>query len=61
MFHFSQIEKKTAISYLKNTINKKKIQESEQEENKNAFDIAMKKNRLQNLMKTIMRILKVLL
>ena len=58
MFHFSQIEKKTAISYLKNTINKKKIQESEQEENKNAFDIAMKKNRLQNLILTKSLIVK---
>ena len=58
MFHFSQIEKKTAISYLKNTINKKKIQESEQEENKNAFDIAMKKDRLQNLILTKSLIVK---
>jgi hypothetical protein len=58
MFHFSQIEKKTAISYLKNTINKKKIQESEQEENKNVFDIAMKKNRLQNLILTKSLIVK---
>ena len=58
MFHFSQIEKKTAISYLKNTINKKKIQESEQEENKNAFDIAIKKNRLQNLILTKSLIVK---
>ena len=58
MFHFSQIEKKTAISYLKNTINKKKIKESEQEENKNEFDIAMKKNRLQNLILTKSLIVK---
>ena len=58
MFHFSQIEKKTAISYLKNTINKKKIQESEQEENKNAFDIAMKKDSLQNLILTKSLIVK---
>jgi len=46
------------ISYLKNTINKKKIQESEQEENKNAFDIAMKKDRLQNLILTKSLIVK---
>ena len=58
MFHFSKIEKKTAISYLKNTINKKKIQEFEQEENKNAFDIAMKKDRLQNLILTKSLIVK---
>ena len=58
MFHFSQSEKKTAIPYLKNTINKKKIQESEQEENKNAFDIAMKKDRLQNLILTKSLIVK---
>ena len=58
MFHFSQSEKKTAISYLKNTINKKKIQKSQQEENKNAFDIAMKKDRLQNLILTKSLIVK---
>ena len=58
MLYFSQIEKKTPISYLKNTINKKKIQESEQEENKNAFDIAMKKDRLQNLILTKSLIVK---
>ena len=58
MFNISKIEKKTASSYQKNTINKKKIQESEQQENKNAFDIAMKKDRLQNLILTKSLIVK---
>ena len=58
MFHISQIEKNKTISYLKNTFSKKKIQESEQQENKNALDIAMKKDRLQDLILTKSLIVK---
>jgi len=49
MFKISKNEKETGLSYQQENINTKKIKESEQQENKNAFDIAMKKDRLQNL------------
>ena len=49
MFNISKIEKETVLSYQKETINNKKIKKSEQQGNKTAVDIAMKKGRLQNL------------
>jgi hypothetical protein len=49
MFNISKIEKETVLSYQKETINNKKIKESEQQGNKTAVDIALKKGRLQNL------------
>ena len=58
MLIISKIEKKTVLSSQKETINNKKIKESEQQENKNAFDMAMKKDRLQNLILTKSLIVK---
>ena len=49
MFNISKIEKETVLSYQKETINNKKIKKSEQQGNKTAVDIALKKGRLQNL------------
>ena len=49
MFNISKIEKETVLPYQKETINNKKIKESEQQGNKTAVDIALKKGRLQNL------------
>ena len=49
MFNISKIEKETVLSYQKETINNKKIKESEQHGNKTAVDIALKKDKLQNL------------
>ena len=58
MFNNSKIEKETVLSYQKETINNKKIKESEQRGNKNAVDIALKKDRLQNLILTKSLIVK---
>ena len=58
MFNISKIEKETVLPYQKETINNKKIKESEQQGNKNAVDIALKKDRLQNLILTKSLILK---
>jgi len=49
MFNNSKIVKETVLSYQKETINNKKIKKSEQQGNKTAVDIALKKGRLQNL------------
>ena len=58
MFNISKVEKETVLSYQKETINNKKIKESEQQGNKNAVDIALKKDRLQNLILTKSLIVK---
>ena len=58
MFNISKIEKETVLPYQKETINNKKIKESEQQGNKNAVDIALKKDRLQNLILTKSLIVK---
>ncbi len=58
MFNISKIEKETVLSYQKETINNKKIKKSEQQGNKNAVDIALKKDRLQNLILTKSLIVK---
>ena len=58
MFNISKTEKETVLSYQKETINNKKIKESEQQGNKNAVDIALKKDRLQNLILTKSLIVK---
>jgi len=58
MFNISKIEKETVLSYQKETINNKKIKEPEQQGNKNAVDIALKKDRLQNLILTKSLIVK---
>ena len=58
MFNISKIGKKTAFSYQKENFNNNKIKESEQQEHKNTFDIAMKKDRLQNLILTKSLIVK---
>ena len=58
MLIISKFAKKTVLSSQKETINNKKIKESEQQENKNAFDMAMKKDRLQNLILTKSLIVK---
>ena len=58
MFNISKIEKKTVLSYQKQTFNNNKIKESEQQEHKNAFDMALKKDRLQNLILTKSLIVK---
>ena len=58
MFIISKIEKETVLPYKKKTINNKKIKESEQQENKNEFDVVMKKDRLQNLILTKSLIVK---
>ena len=58
MFNISKIEKETVLTYQKETINNKKIKESEQQGNKNAVDIALKKDRLQNLILTKSLIVK---
>ena len=58
MVNISKIEKKTAFSYQKENFNNNKIKESEQQEHKNTFDIAMKKDRLQNLILTKSLIVK---
>ena len=58
MFNISKIEKETVLTYQKETINNKKIKESEQQRNKNAVDIALKKDRLQNLILTKSLIVK---
>ena len=50
MFNISKIQKET--------INNKKINGSEQQENKNAGDIVLKKDRLQNLILTQSLIVK---
>ena len=58
MFNIAKIEKDTGLSYQKETINNKKIKESEQQEHQNGFDIVMKKDRLQNLILTKSLIVK---
>ena len=58
MFNISKIEKETVLSYQKETINNKKIKKYEQQGNKNAVDIALKKDRLQNLILTKSLIVK---
>ena len=58
MLNISKIEKETVLTYQKETINNKKIKESEQQGNKNAVDIALKKDRLQNLILTKSLIVK---
>ena len=58
MFNISKIEKETVLPYQKETINNKKIKEPEQQEHKNAVDIALKKDRLQNLILTKSLIVK---
>ena len=58
MFNISKIEKETVLSYQKKTINNKMIKEPEQQGNKNAVDIALKKDRLQNLILTKSLIVK---
>jgi len=58
MFNISKCEKETVLTYQKETINNKKIKESEQQGNKNAVDIALKKDRLQNLILTKSLIVK---
>ena len=58
MFNISKIEKETVLTYQKETINNKKNKESEQQGNKNADDIALKKDRLQNLILTKSLIVK---
>ena len=58
MFNISKIEKETVLSYQKETINNKKIKKSEQQGNKTAVDIALKKGRLQNLILTKSLIVK---
>ena len=58
MFNISKIEKETVLPYKKETINNKKIKESEQQEHKNEFDMIMKKDRLQNLILTKSLIVK---
>ena len=58
MFNISKFEKETVLSYQKETINNKKIKKYEQQGNKNAVDIALKKDRLQNLILTKSLIVK---
>ena len=58
MFNISKIQKETVLSYQKETTNNKKIKESEQHGNKNTVDIALKKDRLQNLILTKSLIVK---
>ena len=58
MFNISKIEKKTAFSYQKETFDNNKIKEYEWQENKNTFDMVMKKDRLQNLILTKSLIVK---
>ena len=58
MFNISKIEKETVLSYQKETINNKKINDSEQQENKNAVDRVLKKDKLQNLILTQSLIVK---
>ena len=58
MFNISKTEKETVLSYQKETINTKKIKESKQQGNKNEVDIALKKDRLQNLILTKSLIVK---
>ena len=58
MFNISKIEKETVLPYQKETINNKKIKESEQQEHKIGFDIVIKKDRLQNLILTKSLIVK---
>ena len=58
MFNISKIEKETVLSYQKETINNKKIKESEQQEHKHEFDMIKKKDRLQNLILTKSLIVK---
>ena len=58
MLNISKIEKETVIPYKKETINNKKIKESEQQEHKNKFNVVMKKDRLQNLILTQSLIVK---
>ena len=58
MFNISKIQKETVLPYQKETINNKKIKESEQQGNKNAVDIPLKKDRLQNLILTKSLIVK---
>jgi len=58
MFNISKIEKETVLPYQKETINNKKIKESEQQEHKNELDMIMKKDRLQNLILTQSLIVK---
>ena len=40
MFNISKIEKETVLPYQKETINNKKIKESEQQEDKNELDMS---------------------
>ena len=58
MLIISKFAKKTVLSSQKETINNKKIKESEQQEHKNEFDMVMKKDRLQNLILTKSLIVK---
>jgi len=58
MVNISKIVKKTAFSYQKETFNKNKINESEQKQHKQTFDMVMKKDRLQNLILTKSLIVK---
>ena len=58
MLNISKIEKETVLPYQKETINNKKIKESEQQEHKNEFNVVMKKDRLQNLILTQSLIVK---
>ena len=58
MFNISKIEKETVLPYQKETINNKKIKESVHQEHKNEFDMAIKKDRLQNLILTQSLIVK---
>ena len=58
MVNISKIEKETVLPYQKETINNKKIKESEQQEHKNEFDIIMKKDILENLILTKSLIVK---
>jgi len=57
MSNISKIEKKTEFSYQKETLNNR-IKKSEQQEHKNTFGMAIKKDRLQNLILTKSLIVK---
>ena len=58
MVNIPKIEKKTAFSYQKETLNNNKIKESKLQEHINTFDMVMKKDRLQNLILTKSLIVK---
>ena len=57
MANISNIGKKTEFSYQKETLNNR-IKKSEQQEHKNTFGMAIKKDRLQNLILTKSLIVK---